>query len=325
LSVVAFWFERPSPRVREGRECGSFEKEKTMRSASSARRLFGSIACLALAFATGLAADDGTEAARAELDRLAKAYDKALVERDREFLDRLYDDDGVFVMDDGRRLTKQQYLDDATDPAVTLDTSVSEVSSLRIFGDTAIENGTWTATGTRNEKPVRFHLRYSTVWLRRGGEWVITNEQTTPIAIGIPAHLRELIDKQIVGEWATDTTYGGVESTGSYSAQWAPGGHCVVTYLHDTGPEGDLFVSGMFGWDAAKGVLVHEEFASNGERYTVEWTSIAGNEWKGTLSGVVGGKPFEGLPCEAIREKDRTEYRDEVFEKPYLWIATRKR
>jgi hypothetical protein len=54
-----------------------------------------------------------------------------------------YDDEGEFVLSDGRKLDKRAYI--AGILKVTFETAKSDIDSIRVLGDGAVETGTWNA------------------------------------------------------------------------------------------------------------------------------------------------------------------------------------
>jgi uncharacterized protein (TIGR02246 family) len=120
--------------------------------------------------------------AKAEIHRLAKALDAAALAHDAQALGKIFDDEGQFISGDGRIFDKQAYVADYTDPKRTFETVKSDIASVRVLGDTAIEIGTWNASGKLGGEAFRWRVRYMSVWLKKGGKWVITAEQATGMA-----------------------------------------------------------------------------------------------------------------------------------------------
>jgi uncharacterized protein (TIGR02246 family) len=143
------------------------------------KRGFRGVGALLVLFvaAGGLRADDPQH----EIATLSKAYDAALKARDTKALGKLFDDDGQFVLPDGRLMDKWSYIARLTRASVTIDTAESTIGSIRVFGDTAIESGTWTATATEEGKPKTARERYTAVWVKKTGTWVLTAEHVTAI------------------------------------------------------------------------------------------------------------------------------------------------
>lgn len=122
------------------------------------------------------------EGVEAEITRLSRAYDAAVKAQDAGALGRLYDDEGRFVESDGRVFDKAAKIRLICRPAVTHAESASEIESIRLFGDAAVETGVWTSTGTEDGAPKTWRNRYLAVWVKRGETWVIVAEQSTDLA-----------------------------------------------------------------------------------------------------------------------------------------------
>jgi ketosteroid isomerase-like protein len=127
------------------------------------------VAMCAMMLAGSQAAD--AAAAIAELEqRLARAW----VQRDRAFIDHLLAADWSVTDASGAVLTKQQVLDQTfatTDRRI--DTMTIDDVVVRIFGDTAIATGRTRAGGTYRGQSGTATLRFTDVFVWRGGRWVI--------------------------------------------------------------------------------------------------------------------------------------------------------
>lgn len=121
--------------------------------------------------------------AKDEIARLSNGYNAAIQARDVKALGELLDDDGRFITGDGRVLDKRAYIADFVNET-NYESTTSDDVSIRLLGDVAIEVGAWTAAGTRDGQPSTKHRRYTTIWHRRGGKWVVTAEQRTPMPGG---------------------------------------------------------------------------------------------------------------------------------------------
>jgi uncharacterized protein (TIGR02246 family) len=120
--------------------------------------------------------------AKDEVLRLSKAYDAAIKARDAKALDTILDDGGQFITSEGRLLDKRGYIADFTSKEA-YDSVTMEENAVRVFGGTAIETGRWSATGTEaGGKPFQRRVRFTTVWVKKGGTWVVTVDHSTAIA-----------------------------------------------------------------------------------------------------------------------------------------------
>jgi ketosteroid isomerase-like protein len=138
-----------------------------------------------LILATGWAADEPAKGIpkeiQAELKKAADAYNAAIKDRDEKALDKLVDADGRFVDEKGKVFTKKEWVAELVKQSVVYDSITDTTIAARLIGETAIGTGTWVATGKRDGKPVKDQLRYTVVWVKKGGGWVLNAEQSTPI------------------------------------------------------------------------------------------------------------------------------------------------
>ena len=118
---------------------------------------------------------------KAEVNKQAEAYDAALKNRDEKKLGELLADDGQFINDAGRALEKKDYIADFVKDKTYESASSTDVTT-RVVGNTVIQTAIWTARGTKQGKAFQKKVRYMTVWVKKGGTWVVTAEQSTPIA-----------------------------------------------------------------------------------------------------------------------------------------------
>ncbi len=52
---------------------------------------------------------------------------------------------------------------------------------VRVYGDLAIVTGRGTFNGRRNGAPVNHVIRFTNVWVKRGGAWQLVKYQATPV------------------------------------------------------------------------------------------------------------------------------------------------
>jgi predicted amidohydrolase YtcJ/ketosteroid isomerase-like protein len=116
-----------------------------------------------------------------EIGELVKIQDAALAALDRETLNRIFDDSGQFMTEDGKVLNKEDYITDCfskADDSMVFETSDSYDVSIRVFGDTAIQSQTWIGTGKKDGEPFRIEKRNISIWIRSGSSWMVTAEQS---------------------------------------------------------------------------------------------------------------------------------------------------
>ena len=68
---------------------------------------------------------------------------------------------------------------------------------------------------------------------------------------GMPDEVRAHIDKHIIGEWTTETTWSGKTTHGESQSRWGHGGKCVITEAQGVDYVGDkVHVTTVTGWDS---------------------------------------------------------------------------
>ena len=112
---------------------------------------------------------DPDRAAEAELRRLVRVWDEAMVKNDAVALDRLLADEFAFV--DG--VNKAQYLNamKMTPANIRVESAVSTDVEVQVYGDSAIVLGLDTIKGKNNGAPYDHLYRYMDVWIKRDNRW----------------------------------------------------------------------------------------------------------------------------------------------------------
>jgi ketosteroid isomerase-like protein len=137
------------------------------------------VAFIATLIVASLAPTPARADAKDEIMKLIPKLDAGIKSHDTKTLGMMYDPDGKFVTDGGELCDQKRYIALLADPTVTLNTAKSNSTSFQDFGDTVVEMGTFTATGTQKGKPIQIAVRYMSVWVKKNGMWVITAEQDT--------------------------------------------------------------------------------------------------------------------------------------------------
>src|SRR5687768_13232122 len=118
---------------------------------------------------------------RQELQKANKEYDTALVRGDADALNRLYADEFVYTTFDGSVRDKQQQLAFTRYGDLRLDSGESDDVNIRIYGNTAVMTGRFTARGKFKGKELNIRERYTAVWVRKKGRWQLVAEQGNEI------------------------------------------------------------------------------------------------------------------------------------------------
>lgn len=117
--------------------------------------------------------------AKDEILQIIPSIDAAIKSHDSKKLSAIFDPGGKFVTEEGAICDQKKYVASLADPSITYKTVKSNYTSLRYFGDTAVEMGTFHAVGTQKGKRIVTAVRYISVWAKKNGKWVITAEQGT--------------------------------------------------------------------------------------------------------------------------------------------------
>jgi ketosteroid isomerase-like protein len=114
------------------------------------------LVCSALLFVEGQ--DTSDSAGRSNILALEHAWDQALEQGDVKVLTAIFDDSLIYVDDDGKLLTKAEYMARVKANAAHMEQIVAEEMNVQMVGGTAIVVGTYRVKGVENGKP----------YLRRG-------------------------------------------------------------------------------------------------------------------------------------------------------------
>ena len=140
---------------------------------------FFAVAVLLLA-ASGLAVAD-TAADERELTQLINDLNAALVKRDVAFLERVLDRDFVHYRPHGNVENRAQYLEDRKSGRVHFDSLLADEIKVRLYGDTAIVTYRSTAKGKDQYGAIDEQRRWTRVFVRKNGRWLLVESQGTTI------------------------------------------------------------------------------------------------------------------------------------------------
>lgn len=109
------------------------------------------------------------------------AYDEALVRGDVSALDRLYADEFVYTTFDGEVRDKAQQLAFTISGDLRLESGKSDDVRIRVYKDTAVTTGRFTAKGKLRGKNIEMRERYTALWVKKDGRWQLVAEQGNEI------------------------------------------------------------------------------------------------------------------------------------------------
>ena len=128
-----------------------------------------------------------TDASTAELQAANAAYDRALVAGDAAALARIYTDDFTIIDDDGAIHDKQNQIDFMTTKVDLLEAQGDEIQVTPLGADAALVTGRFRGRYRMDGKENKFTERYTSVWVRDGGEWKVRHEHASLVPKPKPA------------------------------------------------------------------------------------------------------------------------------------------
>jgi hypothetical protein len=127
---------------------------------------------------------------------LALAADAALAARDASWnelrqrsdvagLDKLLDPGFVLVHSDGRVQYKADYIEELRNKTRVNGQIQNQDVVIREYGDMAVVNGVSVQSAVSNGKPWSGRFRFTRVWVKRDGAWVMVSSHSSRIADGV--------------------------------------------------------------------------------------------------------------------------------------------
>ena len=141
-------------------------------------------------------------------------------------------------------------------------------------------------------------------------------------SIAMPPAVRRQITQHIIGQWTHRTTWGDQVMEGEETARWTKdrAGFILQGHLIIEGKKSSYAV--LVGWSNADKTLVAHGVNTEGETWTVRWTDLSRDEWKGHGEGIFQGKKWES-ESKFVFGEESNRYEDVTLGKP--WIAVMKR
>lgn len=134
--------------------------------------LFLLVASLVQAYAQSAVRED-----EKELLMLNKRYDKAIIGNDVKALEQIFHLDFVYTNPDGHLRTRLEQLEFARSGVLQFETGASNDVRIRIYGNTAVMTGRFSAKGKLKGQDFSINERYTAVWVKAGGKWLLVAEQ----------------------------------------------------------------------------------------------------------------------------------------------------
>lgn len=122
-----------------------------------------------------------TSSSAADVLAAERRWSESLVKADVESLTSLYADDLVYVHNGGNVETKAQFLDRIKKGGLKYQKVELVDPKVRLYGDTAVVNGTFNVAVQVDGQPVNNSVVYMHVYARQGGAWRLVAHQTTRV------------------------------------------------------------------------------------------------------------------------------------------------
>ncbi len=249
------------------------------------------VVAFAVTIATPAAEPDATATDQAAIRQAAAAYLEAVNRGDVDAMRSFWTASGNLVDESGRSTSIRDMRRGVdTEPADNSPLKLNaRTDSIRLITPTvAIEDGTSELTAATPGQATRG--RYSVVWVRRDGKWLI--DAVREAAIADPALANQLSQLDwLIGQWAEQ----GDAAAFSAAFQWTADKNFVVGQLQIQPRENDVHViTQRIGWDAATGKLRSWNFDSQGGFSEGVWAR-EGDVWNVATTGVLpDGKRTRG-------------------------------
>jgi len=244
-------------------------------------RLIGFLALGGVVLAMRATPTCGQDAATAPIRRAAEAYIAAMERGDAAELARLWTAEGDF-MDSSGRVTKGRELVKQVErrPAGDRPEMMVTVDAIRLItADVAIEDGIAETAAPDNGFAV---ARYSAVWVRRDGQWLLDSVRESPPQQPAAHDYLRLLE-WMIGNWVHQQGEERVE----LSCVWSPDKNYLLREIRVGSLAGRaLSVSQRIGWDAEKKQLTTWTFDSEGG-HAVGQMQRQGNQWIISTRGVL--------------------------------------
>jgi ketosteroid isomerase-like protein len=120
--------------------------------------------------------------AEKEVRAASEEYDRAMKAQDVAALEKVFLSGAQVIEDRGKVLMASEIVANARAGTTKYEEGRSEDVSVQVHGDTAIVRGTWVQKGTIKDQAFAGRLRYSTVYVKHDGRWLVISDQVTAIA-----------------------------------------------------------------------------------------------------------------------------------------------
>lgn len=112
-----------------------------------------------------------------ELIKVNREYDDAIMLGDKAALDRIFAEEFIYTNPKCEVRDKRQQIASLSSGEAKIESAKSDDVRIRVYGETAVMTGHFTATEQRQGKKTRIDERYTAVWVKRQGRWQLVAEQ----------------------------------------------------------------------------------------------------------------------------------------------------
>jgi uncharacterized protein (TIGR02246 family) len=119
--------------------------------------------------------------AEQQVKQLEQQVRSAVLKGDTSVLEQYLADDYVGISPDGQQLDKSQSIQSLKNGAVKYSAIDVSDDHVRVYGDTAIYNGTANVKMTADGQPHNGQMRATIVWVKQSGQWKRASFQATRV------------------------------------------------------------------------------------------------------------------------------------------------
>ncbi|UFH53856.1 nuclear transport factor 2 family protein [Spirosoma sp. KNUC1025] len=106
----------------------------------------------------------------------------AQIKKDYAVLDRVLADDLIYTHSNANTDNKQSYIQSIREGKSKYDAISIEEQKVRVYGNTAVINGTCMIKAMNNGETINTHVKYTDVYVRNGSQWQMVAWQSIRLA-----------------------------------------------------------------------------------------------------------------------------------------------
>ena len=118
---------------------------------------------------------------KAVMDAEKQRFD-AQVKKDYAVLEKVLADDLIYTHSSGNTDGKQSYIQSIRDGKSNYAAIDPQEQKVRVYGNTAVVNGRCVVKMNNNNTPTELNLRYTDVYVKKGGQWQMVTWQSLRLA-----------------------------------------------------------------------------------------------------------------------------------------------